>query len=223
MRNQLEHLMNENNKSGALRALSNKTNINWQIDAILFLSAIAIVASSLYFLFFPGGYQGGRNPAYQAVVIFNRSGWDMVHTWAGILMILIATVHFLLHWRWFLTMGKRLYLQVFKNGKKLNSLAWLNIFADVTIFLGFVLASVSGIYFLYNPTGRAPDPMFLFSRTTWDILHQWSGIAMILAAIIHFMIHWRWIVNVTKRLFSKQEAQNQKCVGKQSPVATLSK
>lgn len=212
--------MKQSNKSGAKRALSNKTNINWQIDSILFLSAIAVAASSLYFLFFPGGYEGGRNPAYQAVVIFNRTHWDMIHTWAGILMILIATVHFLLHWRWFIMMGKRFYFQIFKEGKRLNPLAWLNLLTDTTIFIGFLLAAASGIYFLYAPSGRAVDPMFLFSRTTWDILHQWSGIAMLSAAIIHFMIHWRWIVNVTKRLFTKKS--NQTIVGQQSPLVGLS-
>jgi hypothetical protein len=215
-------LMKQNNNHGAKRALSNKTNINWQIDSMLFLSAIAIVASSLYFLFFPGGYEGGRNPAYQAVVLFDRTGWDMIHTWSGVLMILIATIHFLLHWRWFLMMGKRLYLQLFNEGKKLGGMAWLNLIADATIFTGFILAAVSGIYFLYNPTGRAADPMFLFSRTTWDVIHQWSGVAMILAAIVHFIIHWRWIVNVTRRLFSKNSIENKNITGQQSPVATLS-
>jgi hypothetical protein len=40
----------------------------------------------------------------------------------------------------------------------------------------------------------------LFSRTTWDVIHTWSGVAMIAAAILHFAIHWRWIVKVAGKL-----------------------
>ena len=45
------------------------------------------------------------------------------------------------------------------------------------------------------------DPGFLFSRTTWDILHTWAFVVMMIAALLHLIIHWRWIVNVTRRVW----------------------
>jgi len=192
--------MHHNIKNGIQRAFSNKTQLNWQIDSILFLSALAVTASSLYFLFFPGGYQGGRNPSYNAVVLFNRTEWDLIHTWSGIFMIFIAVIHFLLHWRWFLRMGSRLILQLRGKAKPLNRNAWINLITDATIAVSFFAAALSGIYFLFVPSGRTADPMFLFSRTTWDLLHTWSGILMIIAIVIHFLIHWRWIINVARRM-----------------------
>jgi hypothetical protein len=46
----------------------------------------------------------------------------------------------------------------------------------------------------------SPDPMILFSRTTWDLIHTWSGVALIVAAVIHFAIHWRWVTKVTRNV-----------------------
>jgi hypothetical protein len=31
------------------------------------------------------------------------------------------------------------------------------------------------------------------------LIHTWSGVALILAAMLHIVIHWRWIRNVTIR------------------------
>jgi hypothetical protein len=42
--------------------------------------------------------------------------------------------------------------------------------------------------------------MFLFSRLIWDVIHTWSGVAMIAAAALHFAIHWKWAVKVTRKM-----------------------
>jgi len=71
---------------------------------------------------------------------------------------------------------------------------------NVLVAVSFLLTAVSGIYFLFAPSGGFQggrntnwDPMFLFSRTTWDLIHTWAGVAFISAAVVHFWIHWRWI------------------------------
>jgi hypothetical protein len=73
---------------------------------------------------------------------------------------------------------------------------------------GLVVAALSGLYFLLGPSGGYQggsnpnwDPGFVFSRTTWDLIHTWSGTVMIIAAVLHFAIHWRWVKNVTRRFF----------------------
>ena len=77
----------------------------WILDAVLALSAFVVIATSLYFLYLPTGYQGGRNPYYEISILFARVTWDALHTWGGILMILIALAHVAVHWRWFFTHG----------------------------------------------------------------------------------------------------------------------
>ena len=81
--------------------VSSQTRRNWWIDAGLFLSAALASISGIYFLFLPvGGYQGGRNPWYGVKIMFTRQTWDLLHTWAGAALIVIAAVHLSLHWYW---------------------------------------------------------------------------------------------------------------------------
>jgi len=55
------------------------------------MSALLAALSGIYFLFLPvSGYQGGRNPMYGVTVLFERSAWDDLHTWGGVVMIAIC-------------------------------------------------------------------------------------------------------------------------------------
>lgn len=192
----------------ARRNVSNQTRNNWLLDASLFLSAVVASLSGIYFLFFPsGGYQGGRNPAYNLVLIFNRSGWDALHLWGGVLMIAIGLGHLLYHWKWVVTMARRVWRELLGQGNSMNKAARFNLWLNVSIGVSFLLTSISGVYFLFvggSQGGRNPDPMFLFSRTTWDLVHTWAGVIMIVAAILHFAIHWRWVTKVTRKVLAGQ-------------------
>ena len=68
---------------------------------------------------------------------------------------------------------------------------------DFALFSGAVVSAITGIYFLFLPVGGfqgGRNPIYgvtiLFERETWDDLHTWFGIAMILAAVIHITIHF---------------------------------
>jgi cytochrome b subunit of formate dehydrogenase len=183
-------------------AFSSQTRRNWAIDAFLLISALCVSLSGVYFLYLPNGYQGGRNPLYDTIILFGRQTWELVHTWTGIAMIAIAMLHIVLHWKWVTTVIKRLWLELTCNCAPLNRYGKFNAGINLLIGVSFLITAISGIYFLFFPgSGRAADPMILISRTSWDMLHTWSGIVMILAAIIHFAIHWRWAANVTRRIF----------------------
>ena len=186
-----------------------KTRKKWLLDAIIFLSGLVAALSGLYFLFIPsGGYQGGRNPMYGVTLLFSRHTWEDVHTWGGVLMIAVAVLHFAFHWRWVKVMSKHTVKALLSRETKLAKGPRLNVAINVLMAVSFLLTAVSGIYFLFAPSGgfqggRNPgwDPMFLFSRTTWDLVHTWAGVAFIGAAGFHFWIHWRWIKTMTQQLF----------------------
>ena len=81
---------------------------------------------------------------------------------------------------------------------------WL---VDAAVVIGGVVAAVSGVYFLYLPVGGfqgGRNPMYnvaiLFTRHTWDDLHTWSGIAMIVTVVVHFALHWSWVKSMSKRV-----------------------
>jgi hypothetical protein len=77
---------------------------------------------------------------------------------------------------------------------------------DVVLLCSAIVASLSGIYFLFLPTGgyrggRNPfyDLQILFNRSTWEDLHTWGGVAMIAIAVVHIPLHWNWIVTMTRK------------------------
>lgn len=179
----------------------------WFLDAFLGLSAVVVIASGVYFLYLPGGYQGGRNPQYGTVILFSRQTWDILHTWSGIAMIVIALIHITVHWKWFLRMGNRMWQQIRGKTGRLNPRGRINLWANFTLAVSFVLCAVSGVYFMFVPGSRqAVDPGVLLSRTTWDMVHTWTGILMVVAALAHFIIHWKWVINNTGRLLRSLSA-----------------
>jgi hypothetical protein len=167
---------------------------------------LAAAISGVYFLFLPvGGYQGGRNPFYGVTIIFQRETWDLIHIWSGVLMIAAAVIHLTLHWNWVASMSRRIYRQLTGKCKSMNRRGHFNVAIDVVIAISFLLAAVSGIYFLYflgGPQAKLQNyPLILFSRTTWDLIHTWAGTIMVIASVIHFAIHWQWVVKVTRKIY----------------------
>ena len=183
--------------------LSSKTRTFWIIDFLLAISALLAGLSGVYFLYFvSGGYQGGRNPLYGVTLFFDRTTWDLLHTWGGVAMIAAAVIHITLHWNWFVSMISRTIKGISGKISCLNRNAQRNFWLNIITGLSFLVTAVSGMYFQFFPGGSngTPDPSVLFNRTTWDIIHTWSGVSLMITAMIHFTIHWKWILNVTKKM-----------------------
>ncbi len=205
--------------------ISRQTRANWSIDAAVFLGGILASLSAIYFLYLPsGGYEGGQNPLYGINILFTRHAWEDIHTWGGILMIAAVVIHFAIHWRWVKMMSRRTVNAILGKSSKLSRGAQVNVIINLVVALSFLVAAVSGIYFLLAPSGGYQggnnsgwDPIWIFSRTTWDLIHTWSGIVMIVAAMLHFWIHWRWVVNVTRKFFLSLWHRPQ--LAKENPVA----
>lgn len=184
--------------------LTPKLRNNWWIDMILGLSAVLAIVSSLYFLVFPvGGYQGGRNPQYDLTVIFSRQTWDILHTWFGVGMILAAAIHIIIHWRWITGTLARTWRVVTGRRKGFGLRLSYNIFLDAVVALSFLVCAISGMYFMYFAPRGAVSQVFIFDGTTWDLIHTWSGVIMVIAAVLHFVLHWKWVTNITGKMLKK--------------------
>ena len=189
--------------------MSMPTRLNWLIDAVVFVGGVLAGLSGIYFLYLPsGGYQGGRNPMYGVTILFGRHTWEDVHLWGGVLMMAAIAVHFAIHWQWVKRMSRRSVNAMLAKSGPLSRGAKVNIAINLVVAISFLLCAVSGIYFIFGPSGgymggNNPnwDPGFLFSRVTWDLIHTWSGVVLSVAAVVHFAIHWRWVKNVTVRFF----------------------
>jgi hypothetical protein len=175
---------------------------NWLIDAALLVSALIATLSGIYFLFLPvGGYMGGRNPTYGVTVLFERHVWEWLHTWLGLAMIAVALIHLAIHWRWVVSMARRMWRAIATREAVLSRKGWINLILNLVVGVSFMLTAISGVYLFFVPGGfGAVDPRILLSRAGWDVLHTWAGIVMIAAAVLHIALHWVWIVKTTRRV-----------------------
>jgi cytochrome b subunit of formate dehydrogenase len=76
----------------------------------------------------------------------------------------------------------------------------LNYWIDVGLFITF---------FLVTATGIIKWPSLARKLLHWplreiSLIHDWSGIVMAALVIVHLILHWNWIVNVTKNLILKK-------------------
>lgn len=85
---------------------------------------------------------------------------------------------------------------------------------DAGLFMSAVVAIVSGIYFLFIPSGGyqgGRNPWYgvtvLFERETWEWLHTWIGVAMVVIAVVHLLFHWKWVTSMFKRMASGLKGQ----------------
>ena len=202
--------------------VSSQTRNNWFIVLVLSISGLLVTLSSFYFLFLPsGGYQGGRNPMYGVVILFTRTTWDLIHTWAGVVMIAMAAVHIPLHWSWILTMMKRIFKIMLGQCQGMNAKGQFNLIINGVIGLSGLIAAISSLYFLFFPGSQGGSTLsttLVFSRATWDVIHTWSGVTMIAAAILHFSIHWRWVLKVAKKLIGELPQSGENLVRQGSPL-----
>jgi cytochrome b subunit of formate dehydrogenase len=84
----------------------------------------------------------------------------------------------------------------------------LNYWLDAVIALAFVLSVLSGVVFLFAGSGGyqgGRNPGFQteilgVSRWVWSDLHTWVSLVMIAGVAIHLVLHWEWIVCMTRRM-----------------------
>jgi len=74
-------------------------------------------------------------------------------------------------------------------------------------FSGFVLwlAVSGGDGFGGGPGGAerpGPGAFLSVTRSDWIDIHDWAGVALLVIIGLHIVLHWRWIVQVTKRVFA---------------------
>ncbi len=74
------------------------------------------------------------------------------------------------------------------------------------LMLGLVEAVSGFILWFALPSGsgkRGLESIFLgITRHTWIDIHDWVAIALIVIIIIHILVHWKWVVHMTKETWN---------------------
>ena len=185
------------------RIFSVQTRNNIVLDIFLLVSGLVTALSGIYFLFLPvGGYQGGRNPLYGVTIFFERHTWSDIHIWASVLILALVLLHIPLHWEWIVKMTKSGFRSMLGKSR-LNKYSKFNLAINILVGLSGLICAISGVYFLLVPgashASPVGDPEWLFSLLTWDLIHTWSGAVAISAAVLHFWIHWKWVLKVLNK------------------------
>ena len=93
--------------------------------------------------------------------------------------------------------GKLLWKEYVVNRARLNY--WL----DAAIGVAFLFSAISGLVFLLPVGSSSGSGILGLSYQAWDDLHTWSSLAMIAGVLVHLVLHWRWIISMTRRMLSK--------------------
>jgi hypothetical protein len=87
----------------------------------------------------------------------------------------------------------------------------LNYWVDVLIAVAFVVSAITGLAFLVMGSGgyqggRNPQFMTAFlglDRAQWSDVHTLGSLVMIAGVFMHLVLHWNWIVCVTRRMIAR--------------------
>lgn len=85
----------------------------------------------------------------------------------------------------------------------------LNYYVDIFMTLAFIITAKTGlIIFFFIPSGvkRGGYQEFMgIIKQDWTIVHNYAGILMTILVLIHFILHWNWLVCMTKGVVCKKE------------------
>lgn len=125
----------------------------------------------------------------------------IIHQWLGVVVIFLAGVHLMMHWNWVKSVTARFV-------KGTNSRSRLFYVIDFLIMLGAVTILETGLMIStwFN--------LALSNYSIWVDIHIYSAITVLALAVLKIGLHWRWVVNTTKKVFSFQTTS----LGRLKPV-----
>jgi len=188
--------MSELNMEGKL--VFNKTKYNFWLDATIFIAFLITAITGLLLWMVLPHEQGSQA---LSLLGLSRRTWVDLHDWAGLAMLIGATTHIALHWKWVTCVARRFL-------GKLAQQARFNFSLNSFLFVAFALASLSGLVaWLVLPSGGyrgGRNPLYNASllgltRYGWNDVHLWAGLAMIAVLVVHLALHQRWIVCSIRR------------------------
>jgi len=79
----------------------------------------------------------------------------------------------------------------------------INYFVDVLLFLSAFACMITGVLKLAFINSISISTISNYAQLSF--VHDWSGVALLIFAIIHVLLHLNWIICMTKSFFSKKE------------------
>jgi len=110
------------------------------------------------------------------------------HEWLGFVLVLPALVHLVVNWDWVLRVCATFF------GRARNA-SRLNLAIDAGLFGALVAVTLSGVLVIPGLSAS----LGLSASGEWHAVHLAASNLTIAFTLAHFAMHWRWIVDVTRR------------------------
>jgi hypothetical protein len=161
--------------------MTNKTKHNFWLDVIIFVSLL-ITTSTGFLLWLVIPHQ--LNIAF---LEFARSVWIATHICFGVAGLASIVLHIILHWDWLKALrGRRLSGMP----KKLRA----NRIVDRIMWITYIATNVLGVMaWALHFWGD------IYAVSVPDRLHVVLGVAWTTFAIVHLVLHWKWIASTSQR------------------------
>jgi len=114
------------------------------------------------------------------------------HEWLGVGIGLLAIFHTWLHWDWVVAVTRRFF-----SGTGARSRLYYLV--DILIVIGFVVILETG---LAISTWLNLDIM---NYVAWLDIHIYASYATLALLVLKVGIHWRWVVNLTGKIFASEK------------------
>lgn len=122
------------------------------------------------------------NPAWTGVA---------VHEWLCVITIVPLLFHVIVNWDQTLQILRRFAALVKATPK-------VNLVVDAALFVVAVTVMLSGL--LISQSVARTLGITIVPDALWVSTHAWSADATVLLLLVHFALHWRWIVNAAGKL-----------------------
>lgn len=114
-----------------------------------------------------------------------------LHEWLGFSLIVPAFLHLVLNWDWVVSAVTGFF-------NTMRTKARIDLIVDAALFAALTAVSVSGVLVI---PGLAAS-LGIDASGDWHAIHLIASNLTVAFSILHFALHWEWVVRVTKRLFA---------------------
>ncbi len=84
----------------------------------------------------------------------------------------------------------------------------INYGVDIVLGMSFAITAITGvIMFLFLPEGVRQGGYQEFlgvTKNMWSTLHARAGLAMIVLSLVHLIMHWDWLIYMTKMYLKRR-------------------
>ncbi len=86
----------------------------------------------------------------------------------------------------------------------------LNYWIDILLLVSFIISAISGFVLKFVFVSAQPGVgrsvlFFGTNKMTWLPWHSVSSIIMTFLVLVHLVLHFNWLVVMTKSMFNKEE------------------